>query len=173
MAAFAGYPLLVDERVVGVLAMFARHPLSDAFLSDLAPLPIRSPSTSRRKRVGGYPAGERVAGASSGRAGGERHHLGLGPGDESGDVERGRPARFGYTPEQVGPDASWWFEPIHPDDRDRIVHGIHAAIDGGEELWQVGTATGVPTALMRRSSTGAGSFGRAADPSAWSAPCST
>ena len=30
MVAFAGYPLLVDDRLVGVMAMFARQPLSDA-----------------------------------------------------------------------------------------------------------------------------------------------
>ena len=33
---FAGYPLLVEERVVGVMAMFANHPLSDATLDTLA-----------------------------------------------------------------------------------------------------------------------------------------
>ncbi len=38
MVAFAGYPLMVDGRVVGVLALFARHTLSEAVLNDLAPL---------------------------------------------------------------------------------------------------------------------------------------
>ncbi len=32
MVAFAGYPLVVDDRLVGVIAMFARHPLSEATL---------------------------------------------------------------------------------------------------------------------------------------------
>ncbi|HLL75817.1 MAG TPA: PAS domain S-box protein [Pyrinomonadaceae bacterium] len=32
MVAFAGYPLIVDDRLVGVMAMFARHALSDAVL---------------------------------------------------------------------------------------------------------------------------------------------
>lgn len=36
MAAFAGYPLLVDEQLVGVMAMFARQPLSEAALEALA-----------------------------------------------------------------------------------------------------------------------------------------
>lgn len=35
MVAFAGYPLLVDNRLVGVLAMFARHTLSDTVLETL------------------------------------------------------------------------------------------------------------------------------------------
>lgn len=29
MVAFAGYPLLIEDKLVGVIAMFARHPLSD------------------------------------------------------------------------------------------------------------------------------------------------
>ena len=36
MVAFAGHPLIVDDRVVGVMALFARHPLSDAVISALA-----------------------------------------------------------------------------------------------------------------------------------------
>jgi PAS domain S-box-containing protein len=36
MVAFAGHPLIVDDRVVGVMALFARHPLSDEIISALA-----------------------------------------------------------------------------------------------------------------------------------------
>ena len=36
MVAFAGYPLVVEDRLVGVMAMFARHPLSDATLRAMA-----------------------------------------------------------------------------------------------------------------------------------------
>lgn len=36
MVAFAGYPLLVGERIVGVMAMFAKHHLSDSTLDALA-----------------------------------------------------------------------------------------------------------------------------------------
>jgi len=35
MVAFAGYPLLLEDRVVGVLALFARHPLADGILKAL------------------------------------------------------------------------------------------------------------------------------------------
>jgi PAS domain S-box-containing protein len=38
LIAFAGYPLVVEERVIGVVAMFARHPLTEGTLTDLAPL---------------------------------------------------------------------------------------------------------------------------------------
>jgi serine phosphatase RsbU (regulator of sigma subunit)/putative methionine-R-sulfoxide reductase with GAF domain len=36
LVAFAGYPLLVEDRLVGVMAMFARHPLSGATLAAMA-----------------------------------------------------------------------------------------------------------------------------------------
>jgi PAS domain S-box-containing protein len=38
MVAFAGYPLIADGEVLGVLALFSRHLLSDAVLGDLAPI---------------------------------------------------------------------------------------------------------------------------------------
>jgi PAS domain S-box-containing protein len=42
---------------------------------------------------------------------------------------------FGYAPEQVGPDVSWWREQIHPEDRDRVVANIRTALDRGAESW--------------------------------------
>jgi signal transduction histidine kinase len=36
MVAFAGHPLVVDDRVVGVMALFSRHHLTDCTLDDLA-----------------------------------------------------------------------------------------------------------------------------------------
>ena len=44
---------------------------------------------------------------------------------------------FGYPPQQIGPDRAWWCEMIHPEDRERVVSGIHAAIDRGAESWSV------------------------------------
>jgi PAS domain S-box-containing protein len=38
MVAFAGYPLVVDGRLVGVVALFSQHALSEAVLGDLAPI---------------------------------------------------------------------------------------------------------------------------------------
>ncbi len=36
MVAFAGYPLLIGERLIGVMALFARYPLHDAALQAMA-----------------------------------------------------------------------------------------------------------------------------------------
>ena len=38
MVAFAGYPLIVDARLLGVVALFSKHALSEAILGDLAPI---------------------------------------------------------------------------------------------------------------------------------------
>ena len=42
---------------------------------------------------------------------------------------------FGYAKDEVDPGITWWNEKIHPDDRDRVVSGIHPIIDGKERLW--------------------------------------
>jgi PAS domain S-box-containing protein len=42
---------------------------------------------------------------------------------------------FGCTREELGPTIDGWYSRIHPEDRDRVVSGIHAAIDGSQESW--------------------------------------
>lgn len=42
---------------------------------------------------------------------------------------------FGYRPEDVPPRATWWYEQIHPEDRDRVVSRIHQAINHGGSSW--------------------------------------
>ena len=44
-------------------------------------------------------------------------------------------ALFGYAPDRVGPAADWWKDRVHPDDRARVVAGIHGVIDGGAAGW--------------------------------------
>jgi PAS domain S-box-containing protein len=43
---------------------------------------------------------------------------------------------FGHDPATVPRAIEWWYEHLHPDDRERIVTGVHAAIDVGEEMWR-------------------------------------
>ncbi|MFN3429716.1 MAG: PAS domain-containing protein, partial [Candidatus Sericytochromatia bacterium] len=45
---------------------------------------------------------------------------------------------FGYTASQVEPGIEWWYEHIHPEDRERVVSGIHAVIDHGGQVWTDG-----------------------------------
>ncbi len=42
---------------------------------------------------------------------------------------------FGYCEGEVDPAGSWWKEHIHPEDRERVVNGIHAVIEGGGAHW--------------------------------------
>ena len=42
---------------------------------------------------------------------------------------------FGYPPDEVPRVISFWYDHVHPEDRDRVVHGIHEVIDGGGEAW--------------------------------------
>ena len=42
---------------------------------------------------------------------------------------------FGYTSEEIEPGVASWYTRLHPDDRERVMTGIRAAIDGGETSW--------------------------------------
>ncbi|CAN5726779.1 hypothetical protein BH23GEM5_BH23GEM5_19930 [soil metagenome] len=42
---------------------------------------------------------------------------------------------FRYRPEQVGTTLEWWYNHIHPEDRERVVTGMHSAIDGIGDVW--------------------------------------
>ena len=45
---------------------------------------------------------------------------------------------FGFAADAVEETAAWWYDHIHPDDRERVVGGIHAVIDGadGGHAWR-------------------------------------
>jgi PAS domain S-box-containing protein len=45
-------------------------------------------------------------------------------------------AIFGHPRESVGPDAAWWYDNIHPDDRGRVLDDIHGVIDRAEQYWE-------------------------------------
>jgi len=51
MVAFAGYPLLVEDRVVGVMAMFARHPLNEDTVEAIATVAAPIAQGVERKRA--------------------------------------------------------------------------------------------------------------------------
>lgn len=42
---------------------------------------------------------------------------------------------FGYWATDVSSASNWWYEHIHPEDRERIVSGIHEVIDSGGQIW--------------------------------------
>lgn len=42
---------------------------------------------------------------------------------------------FGYDAQDVGDGVEFWYNTIHPDDRDRVIGGIHEVIDHGGKHW--------------------------------------
>ena len=42
---------------------------------------------------------------------------------------------FGHKQSKIYPEIKWWNDHIHPDDRERVLAGIHAVIDSGGHSW--------------------------------------
>ena len=42
---------------------------------------------------------------------------------------------FGFNREDIRPNAAWWQEHIHPEDRESVLDGARAAIEGGKTNW--------------------------------------
>jgi PAS domain S-box-containing protein len=47
----------------------------------------------------------------------------------------GMATMFGYGPKERAPTSESWTTALHPDDRERVVAGIHAVIEGAGEAW--------------------------------------
>jgi len=43
---------------------------------------------------------------------------------------------FGYRPEDVSSDFGWWFERVHPDDRDKITESIRSVVESTGRNWK-------------------------------------
>ena len=68
MVAFAGYPLLLEGTVLGVVAVFARHPFSKEVFGELAPITEAISQWVKRKRAEDSLRGARDAAESANRA---------------------------------------------------------------------------------------------------------
>src|SRR6185437_10693903 len=42
---------------------------------------------------------------------------------------------FGHKQNKIFPEIQWWYDHIHPEDRERVVAGIHAVIKDGGSSW--------------------------------------
>jgi PAS domain S-box-containing protein len=42
---------------------------------------------------------------------------------------------FGYPPEEIGPDATWWDTRIHPEDRQRVLSKLYQVVRGSDLVW--------------------------------------
>ncbi|HVK18576.1 MAG TPA: PAS domain-containing protein [Fimbriiglobus sp.] len=130
MVAFAGYPLLVEDRTVGVLAVFARHPLSPVVLADLAPLADAIAQCVERKRAD---EAQRASEARFRQLADAMPQI-VWVAQPDGSHEYHNRQRYEYT--GLTPEESLgrgWSLPLHPDDRPRA-----------EDQWRQATDTGEP-----------------------------
>lgn len=42
---------------------------------------------------------------------------------------------FGYRAEEIEPTIESWYNRVHPNDKDRVINGIHEVIDNGRKKW--------------------------------------
>jgi PAS domain S-box-containing protein len=132
MVAFAGYPLIVGERLVGVFAMFARTQISDALVQAFASVADQIALVIQRKRdeaalLANEERTRQVVGANPAviyalRVGAD---MSLTPTWVSENMER----LLGYSA-QAASTFEWWAANVHPDDRDRVLGRMRTMVSG-------------------------------------------
>ena len=133
IVAFAGYPLVVDERVVGVMAMFARHQLEAATLDTLQSVAAALAQGVERKR-----AEEHLQRSEAYLAEGQRlthtgswaWHLDTGEIFFSAEMFR----IYGFEPADRPPPYEVILQRAHPDDAPNVDRAVTEALRSGTEL---------------------------------------
>jgi PAS domain S-box-containing protein len=131
MVSFAGYPLVVDDRLVGVMGMFGRAQFSDETLDTLGSVSRQIAVGIERKRV-----------EDQLRSNEERTRFALGAarmGVWEVDLVTDRlvwsetmAAVFGLRPEQAPTTSQAFVELIHPEDRALVESAMRRAATGGD-----------------------------------------
>jgi PAS domain S-box-containing protein len=145
MVAFAGHPLVVDGRVVGVMALFARHALSDAVISAMASVADHIALGIERHRSADAlrTAEERMRFAlESARVGIWDMDYTTGEHRWSETVE----SQYGVPRGTFGGTFEAFVERIHPDDRESVLETVGTAMKSGADfstehrvIWPDGT----------------------------------
>lgn len=129
MVAFAGYPLIVDDRVVGVMAMFSRSPLglqtlhSLAYVADAIAVGIDRKSSEEQLRK----SEQRYRSVIEATA---KTIWTTSPEGEMRGEQPEWAALTGQTSEEV--QGHGWLSAIHPEDRPRTLALWQAAVSSGE-----------------------------------------
>ena len=131
MEAFAGYPLLIGDRVLGVAALFAKRPLTAAVLADLGALVDGVSQYVERKRA------EAAVRASEARfrdlANSMPQIVWSAPPDGRMDYYNERWYEYTGTDRSVSGDESW-AHALHPDDLARTGEEWYRAVRSGRTL---------------------------------------
>jgi PAS domain S-box-containing protein len=130
MVAFAGYPLVVDERVVGVMAMFSRHTLDADALDTLGSIASsvaqgieRKHSEEQLRRSEAYLAeGQRLS-----RTGSWAWKMDTGERFWSAETFR----IFGFAITDVPPPFQEVLQRVHPDDRADADRALKESLETG------------------------------------------
>ncbi len=134
MTAFMGFPLIVDDRVVGVMALFSRRSISEVLFAQLHPIANAIAVGIVRKRT-----------EEDLRRSEERFFLATRATNEviwdwdiasaSVSWSDGVLGLIACGPEAVGGGRDWWEAHVHPDDRDPMRDGLRAALEGDVQVW--------------------------------------
>ncbi len=136
MVAFAGYPLLVEDEVVGVMAMFARYSLSEETLNDLALISHDIAVGIERKRasIALQISQQRLQLALEGS------NLGLWDWNLRTQEIYFDPywkKMLGYNIEEIGNTFADWERLIHPEDLPKIQAYINPELKGEDARYEV------------------------------------
>jgi PAS domain S-box-containing protein len=127
LTSFAGYPLPLGNKVIGVMAIFARHPLNEDLLDNFASVaPAITQGIERKRTCEALRASEETL-----RLAAEATELGIWDWDFTTKTlllnERTR-IIFGLPPESA-PSLDRFLEMVHPDDRERVHKTIKQSLN--------------------------------------------
>jgi PAS domain S-box-containing protein len=137
MAAFAGYPLLVEDRLVGVMAMFARRPLSRNTLDAMAAVAkeiavgIEQKLTEDELRQ----SEERFRELAE-----NIHEIFFVCGRNGSPVYYVSPAYeqiTGRSCDELYRNPLAWLESIHPDDRPRVARALQTNLENLDQQYRI------------------------------------
>jgi PAS domain S-box-containing protein len=135
LQAFAGYPLTVGKEVVGVLALFSRHRLSDPMLNALERIAQVISIGVERKRT------EEALRASEERLALTVEGSNIGIWDWNLNTNAvffslQWKRQLGYEDSEIVNAIAEWQSRLHPDDRDAVLHRIQSFISGGSARFE-------------------------------------